>query len=341
MSADKSKLVIDSSGKIVDYEKVLTTTQTVIAITNLRIDIQNFFRYIPITEYEPIKKKRGRRKRIQPPVFVNKLESGSIISMQYGNMIKGTSSKKKKSKKTFDVYNTEKKPDDFFRHSVSCVMMLENNKEINIKIPMNGKLQMTGCKSEEHSIQAVIKLYKMMMEVEKWTNERIFTLDGSHLSVIYNIVMQNKDFEIGFRINRQNLDRFINTKTSFFSIFEASTSTGINIKIENKNIQNRPLLKLECINDDYKLKHISYDDYYSLLSDKEKDQEKKKKYLTFFVFSSGSIIMSGRDTNMKELFYEVVNILLKNREEFEEKAYDRKIKVKKIRRSKIEIDYEN
>ena len=30
---------------------------------------------------------------------------------------------------------------------------------------------------------------------------------------------------------------FINTKTNFFSIFEASTSTGINIKIENKNIK--------------------------------------------------------------------------------------------------------
>lgn len=42
---------------------------------------------------------------------------------------------------------------------------------------------------------------------------------------------------------------------------------------------------------------------------------------------------------MRELFYEVVNILIKNRNEFEEKAFDRKIqKIKKTKRTKIEVE---
>ena len=358
MSEQDPKLVISSDGIITKYDDIMTTTRTVIAMTNLTIDIQKFFKYMPITQYTPIEKRRGRKRRVQPPVHIEKLQSGSIISMKYGDNTKGAILKKKKYKKstmttiTTPMNTIVKKNDDYFRHSVSCVMMLEDNKQINIKVPTNGKLQMTGCKTDNHSVEAVIHLYKIMQEVEKWTNEKLFVYNNEKrkekrseeqevLRVTYNVVMQNKDFKIGFRINRQNLDRFINTKTNFYSIFEASTSTGINIKIENKNIKNRSLLHIEYDyrNDLTKTTQIPYNEYYELLDEKDKELEQEKKYLTFFVFSSGSIIMSGRESNMRELFYEVVNILIKNRDEFEEKAFDRKNKkVKKEKRTKIEIE---
>lgn len=300
MSEQDPKIVISSEGVITKYEDILTTTRTVIAITNLTIDIQKFFKYMPITEYTPIEKRRGRKRRVQPPIHVDKIPNGSIISMKYGDNTKGVVLKKKKYKKSIGAPISTpmnmniKKSDDYFRHSVSCVMMLDNNKQINIKVPTNGKLQMTGCKTNEHSIEAVVYLYKIMKEVELWTNEKLFSFNESEseiknketLRVIYNVVMQNKDFKIGFRINRQNLDRFINTKTSFFSIFEASTSTGINIKIENKNIKNRSLLQIEY---DGKKEHLSvsqipYHEYYELLDDKDKELEQEKKYLTFLCF---------------------------------------------------------
>ena len=358
MSEQDPKLVISSDDVITKCDDIMTTTRTVIAITNLTIDIHKFFKYMPITEYTPIEKRRGRKRRNQPPIHVEKLQSGSIISMKYGDNTKGAVLKKKKYKKsalttvTTPMNAIVKKNDDYFRHSVSCVMMLEDNKQINIKVPTNGKLQMTGCKTDEHSVEAVVHLYKIMKEVEKWTNEKLFVYnnekiedksskDQEILRVTYNVVMQNKDFKIGFRINRQNLDRFINTKTNFYSIFEASTSTGINIKIENKNIKNRSLLHIEydSVKNLTKMSQIPYNEYYVLLDEKDKELEQEKKYLTFFVFSSGSIIMSGRESNMRELFYEVVNILINNRSEFEEKAFDRKTKkVKKPKRTKIEIE---
>ena len=324
------------NGNIIDFDDILTTTRTVIAISNLNVNIENFFKYMPITQYTPIEKKRGRKRRFQPVVNIDILPPGSIISLKFGNDIKGVVLKKKKYKKTVNPV-TIKKKDDYFRHSVSCVMMLENNKLINIKVPSNGKLQMTGCKTDEHSIDAVTHLYKIMTKVEHWTNEKLFTMNKDTLEVIFNIVMQNKDFKIGFRINRQQLDTFINTKTDYFSIFEASTSTGINIKIENNNIKEKQLLKLEynISNDTSITKYISYDEYYNLLDIKEKQLEQDKKYITFFVFSSGSIIMSGRQSNMKEIFYDVVKVLLKNRNIFEEKSDIRK--VIKTTRKKIEI----
>jgi len=339
-----TKFVIQSDGQIVDFDNILTTTRTVIAITNLKINIEKFFKYMPITSYIPVEKKRGRKRKTQAPVLIQKIPVGSIISMKYGDVVKGVVLKKKKSKKSADSIPSAKKPDDYFRHSISCVMMLEDNKQLNIKVPSNGKLQMTGCKSDEHSILAITSLCKIMKEVEKWTGEKLFTMEGNIVKVIYNIVMQNKDFKIGFRINRQNLDTFINRKTEYCSIFEASTSTGINIKIKNNANVDRKLTKIEYnIDTDHLEKgELSYDSYYDLLDEKEKELEKSTKYITFFVFSSGHIIMSGREHNMKNFFYSIVNILLKYRNEFEEKSDIRKIeKPKKIRRTKVIIDEED
>jgi hypothetical protein len=341
MTKSESKLVVGPDGNIVKYDDILPTTRTVIAITNLSIDIQAFFKYMPITDYTPVEKRRGRKRRVQPPIHMEILKSGSIVSMQYGDIIKGVSLKKKKYKKV----QTQKKADDYFRHSVSCVMMLDGNKQINIKVPTNGKLQMTGCKIDEHAVEAVTNLYKTMVEVEKWTNTKLFSKTDAEeeLKVIYKVVMQNKDFKIGFRINRQNLDYFINTKTNFYSIFEASTFTGNQIKIEINQLKNKTLLQMKY---NYKTdttikEQIPYEEYYKLLDEKDREKEREleqeKKYLTFFVFSTGSVVMSERETNMKDLFYEVVSILIKNRHEFEDLSYDRKLTKLKKKRTKIEV----
>ncbi len=74
---------------------------------------------------------------------------------------------------------------------------------------------------------------------------------------------------------------------------------------------------------------VSYDHYFSVLQDKDKKQEKKKdSYHTFLVFASGSIIMSSKGPDMKNIFYELVSILVKNRDLFEE-PFEPEKKVKK------------
>ena len=343
-SYDITKLVVKSDGTIVNFNEILTTTRTVIAITNLTINIENFFKYMPITNYTPIVAKRGRKPRVVVRQTIEKLPVGSIVTLKYGKLLRGVELKKKKSKKSNNSNNSNentKKSEDYFRHSVSCVMMAEDNKPLNIKVPSNGKLQMTGCKTDEHSMLAVVQLCKIMSEVEKWTGEKLYEVNGDKVKAIFNVVMQNKDFQLGFKINRQNLDTFINKKTNFHAIFEASTATGINIKLVYENNNKRKLLKMEydSINDKQNIFEISYDEYFNILNDKDKEAEQETKYVTFFVFSSGHIIMSSRPYNMEKYFYDVVKILIKNQSEFEEKADVRKVvKSKKTKRSKIEIE---
>ena len=349
-SYDITKLVVKSDGTIVNFNEILTTTRTVIAITNLTINIENFFKYMPITSYTPIVAKRGRKPRVVIRQTIEKLPVGSIVTLKYGKLLRGVELKKKKSKKSNKSNSSNnssssndniKKSEDYFRHSVSCVMMAENNKPLNIKVPSNGKLQMTGCKTDEHSILAVVQLCKIMSEVEKWTGEKLYEVDGDKVKAIFNVVMQNKDFQLGFKINRQNLDTFINKKTNFHAIFEASTATGINIKLVYENNNKRKLLKMEydLIKDEQKVSQISYEEYFNVLNDKDKEAEQETKYVTFFVFSSGHIIMSSRPYDMERYFYDVVKILIKNQSEFEEKADVRKVvKTKKTKRSKIEIE---
>ena len=120
---DKShKKVVSPEGKIKSFEEIEVSTKTVIAVTNLSIDLDRFFTYVPITDYIPTPKRRGRKKRInvQPPVPT--LPKGSVVLAQKQRQFRGSYTKSKSKKSTY------------FLHSVTIVMSLDNNKLINVKV---------------------------------------------------------------------------------------------------------------------------------------------------------------------------------------------------------------
>ncbi len=396
------KSIQNENGKLKEFEEIDVSTKTVIGISNLKINLDNFFKFMPITEYVKIEKKRGRKRRIQIPVLNNKVPSGSIICIQRKKDIRGVSLKKKE--------NTGER--NYFLHSVTVVMMLsenvsvsENNQDkkdtvnsqleqiqlddqkdtgneaaiipntslenkeqnnsqlggkiINIKVSSNGKFQITGCKKDQQYIDAIMYLFELMKKTQEWTNEKIFDIEKNlyipeenTFSIIFKTVMQNMDFNIGFMISRQRLDNFINKHSKYYSIFEASISgAGVNIKVKSDGSNDAHLLKIiytEDVNWDFNaiIKNnlsltknesrdearvsvkwpiikttVPYSHIYNLLTEKEKlKEEKKNKYHTFLVFASGSIIMTSKGPNMKEVIYELIDVLLKNREQFEEKS---------------------
>ena len=67
----------------------------------------------------------------------------------------------------------------------------------------------------------MIYLFKSMKRIEEMTGERCYRFNNSEstLRIVFNTVMQNMDFNIGFNISRERLDRFINTRTEFVSVF--------------------------------------------------------------------------------------------------------------------------
>ena len=150
MSRNQSKHTIVYNGKdtvIPEFSSLPASTLTIIATTNLIIDLVKFYNYMPITDFSILQKKRGRKRKniIQS---VKQIPSGSIISLGKTNQFRGIVMKTsrnspEKSKKMIAGKNNV----NFFTHSVSVVMLLDDLKKINIKVTENGKLPITGCKT--------------------------------------------------------------------------------------------------------------------------------------------------------------------------------------------------
>jgi hypothetical protein len=302
-----------------DIDNIEVSVKTIIAITNIQINLDNLFNYIPITPFVPIEKKRGRKKKSLVEQQVQLLSEGSIVNVQKGKELRGVLLKKKK-----------KSNDTFFLHSVTLVMSLDTNKFINVKISRNGKFQITGCKYDEHAIKTIKYIYKHICIAEVISNTEIkkFKNDNhKEITVLFNTVMQNLDYNIGFNISREKLNTFINDNTDFCSIYEGSISTGVNIKIKSedpydKNI-NRLTFWYDVNNEEEKtnVEVVDYQEYLNLLEEREiKKENKKDKRHTFLVFASGSIIMSSRGPTMKIVFKDLISLLQDNKDMIEEKV---------------------
>jgi TATA-box binding protein (TBP) (component of TFIID and TFIIIB) len=309
---DFSQSIYNENGELKLFKDINVSTKTMIGSSNLKIDLDKFFNYMPITDYTPTEKKRGRKRRIQIITKKNNIPFGSIICLQRRKEIRGTSLKEKKEKQSF------------FLHSVSLVMFLDDDKIINTKVSSNGKFQVTGCKSDEHFIQTITNIYNIMVETENCIGEKIFTFtpdtlnkETDKLSIIYNTVMQNMYFNVGFYISREKLDYFINNYTNYKSIYEGSILTSVNIKVESEDV-NSDFNQFIYENNQLNYNIIPYEKYYDTLDQKEKKKKKKKKYHTFLVFASGKIIMVSKGPQMEKIYNEVINLLLANRKYFED-----------------------
>ena len=71
------------------FEDIPVSTKTFVIMMNINIDINKLFEQLPITEYTLIPKKRGRKPK-EPVINPNKdIVSGSIISVEYIDNIRG------------------------------------------------------------------------------------------------------------------------------------------------------------------------------------------------------------------------------------------------------------
>ena len=279
------------------FKDIKVSTKTIIAITNLEINIEKLFNYLQVVTYIVKKKKRGRKKKNDNEDLNKDIKEGSIITLKYQDKLKGVDRKKKKA-----TLNKKK----YFRNALTVVTVLKNddssNKLINFKISKNGKFQITGCKTVNHA-KKVIKYIWKKIEKEK----DIYKLSEPYFNTIFNTVMTNIDFNIGYIINREELNRYINEHTEYNSLLETSFGyTGVNIKIPVR--QDLSNIKFPCL--------INKGDSWV---DEEvngyKYLKKKKRYNTFLAFHSGNIIMSGM---IKEIMEPDYNFFVKILNEYKD-----------------------
>lgn len=281
-----------------EFNDIPISTRTIIVSTNTNIHIENLYNSLPITEYTVIKKKRGRKKKNVIENINNTVPSGSIVSVKYQDNIRGVELKPKKK-------NTK-----FFRNAVTIIMSIDN-KFINLKVSTNGKFQVTGCKNFDHCKTAIINIFSIITK----DIDNYLTQYQDSIKILFNNVMTNKDFSVGFQIKRENLDRIINNETVYNSLLETSFGyTGINLKMQLKNNINRTF---NCCKIDIKTNEVSdymidYTEYLKSLTDKEKTKENKKRHITFLIFQSGNVIMSGLNEFFMEEYYNIFCDIISN-----------------------------
>lgn len=297
--------------KSLEFNNISASTKTFVMKTNLTIDIEQLFQNLPITSYIIIPKKRGRKKKNAPENPNKDISDGSIITLGYKDKTRGVDLKKKKKNSGHITY---------FRNATSVVMIIQN-KIIDFKISKNGKFQMTGCKFRSQAEKCIHYIWTCIINTNyyKFENET-----DKHLKVMFIPSMRNIDFDIGFHINRESLDHYINTKTDYRSLLETSIGyTGVNIKFPfTKSILDIKIKQRDWINSEWQpIELVSYNKY--LDTENPKDRKKKldkKRYTTFLVFHSGKTIMSCIDKDFgRDHFYDFINILHKNRNILEEK----------------------
>ena len=292
-----------------NYDDIKVSTKTFIVMTNITIDTQKLFDYLPITNYIIIPKKRGRKKKVTPEDPNKDIKNSSIITLRMGDQIRGVSlKKKKKGKKTC------------FRNSLTVVIKIDG-KLINSKISRNGKFQITGAK---FSSQAET-LVKYIWEYIKDTKD-IFELKDKHFKATFIPAMRNIDFTLGFNVDRENLDVEFNSGKyeNFHSLLETTIGyTGVNVKrLITKSIKDLQLKQLIYGKKRWKkTKHVPYEYYLSTMSEKEQKKKlEKDRYNTFLVFQSGKVIMSSMCSAFgKDDYYAFIDIIKNNRNIFEEK----------------------
>jgi len=272
-----------------DFEKIKISTKTIIAVSNLVLDIAKIYEKYPVYDENPLDKMYVR-------------------TIYFGNNQKGKIDEEKKRKKKS------------FRNAVNIIVQLNEYKQINFKLSKNGKFQLTGCKNDDQAIQVVEYFIEQL-----FTHCReAVTLTYDHkITVYFQTVMTNIDFSIGYYINRLKLDELMNSETNFHSLLETSCGyTGVNIKFPlQSEWWNVKIPKLTC----YYLHQFKWDlTYESLVQLNPNICEKaKKKYNTFLVFHSGNIIMSGMcNETMKDDFNTFVSLMNTWKPTIEEKLND-------------------
>lgn len=144
---------------------------------------------------------------------------------------------------------------------------------------------------------------------------------------VFETVMRNVDFKIGWPLERPALNLLMNdekySKYIFMSQYESTGHTNVNIKMYSRKPKD---FKYECL----VLPLVGGQPGFIQLSDIPYKSEKKKKkdiskdqYITFIAFSSSEIILSGRyDQNMEEMYNFFVRTVFKHRKDIEERLED-------------------
>lgn len=302
---------------MLSFDNLIRTTRTVVADSNLVIDKDRLFDILPISEYCVPEKRRGRKKGEPVEQPVRNLSSGSIIFAGYGNRIKGVSPKGSTTT---------------FKNSVTIVMVIKG-RLVNFKLTQNGRFHITGNNDNYHIEKCIKHMWKFIQQYPD-----IYVVNGTSVKVTVWPSMVNMKTNIGFRLDRQELNTYVNAHTEYISMFETSSgSASVNIKMplaadtlvlntltfrSGKWVRGTTSVEMQVVSKP-KPRRRALKPKAPLEEAGAKESERAGKmtdmsgrFVTFLVFHTGEVIMSSLDQQLMEPYFaKFVDILAKCRDQ--------------------------
>ena len=247
--------------------EIRVSTMTICCYFNTNINTENIFNnFIP------------------PELDHDKIIDNIITGVKIKGNIKGYFPKKQDSNKVF--------------FNIITLNVVEHRKSINLKIFNNGKIQMTGVISKEHSLSAIDTIKKLLNSNKE--NYMSDLIKDKEIEVTdFKTVLINSDYDCGFEIQRENLLSIL-IKTYNLSVnYEPENYPGVKVAFFWNNIYSNITGTCKC-----EKKCIGKG------LGKEKNQCKK---VTIAIFQSGKIIITGgNDLKQIKCVYKFINQILNN-----------------------------
>ncbi len=317
------------------FDDVPISTKTIIIDNNIEINLPHVFKTLPVVSFADTDAAPSdttavsalSKKKLKKFIANCNLPDGAITSIGYSPANLGAN---EPAYRGIKIKN--------FRNAMTVVMTIDG-KDINFKVPYNGRIQITGCKEDRYAEECIKHLWTYLYndpisqryrEAEA-AGESVtdlpwlyrFHAGDERFHAILHVVMSNRNFKLGFTVNRTNLDRYVNTQDNlpWTSLLETTFGyTGVNIKLPC-NHQNIVMSTLTCAPDgEWTHGTMCYDEYLKTLSPRDYARAIAKSYRnSFLIFRSGSAIMSGIDAeHMESDYYRFTDMIRKIRPRIDE-----------------------
>lgn len=288
-----------------EFKKFSRYTTTVIAAANWVINHIAFFNYAEIVDLseDPLENMKRSRVKLSIP-------NGSILQVKYKDPykivhVRGYGTKDDASKGCFS-------------NSVSVVMYV--GKIIVLKVPPQGKIQITGCRTEKQVYSAMHAIWKCIEKI-RISHPEIVKLPADEAPrIIFHPVMNNINMILGFNVNKRKIHEFLYQDTEFLIIPNDKKYAGVTAKLVVEGMKELPLVRHRYINGKWYVSNASWTDYLAMLTPKDrKKEEVADRYQTFLIFHSGKVIQSGpRYELMEDVFRYFIKLMNENRHKIED-----------------------
>ncbi len=202
------------------------------------------------------------------------IKNSEILEIQYKDILTNKVIKKKNNSQL----------NRFFNQATIIVKPVQNFRQINIKIFINGNVTMTGCKYQNDGIFANNVIINKINECK----EIFIKNDVSLYLSNYSITLINTDFSIGYTIDKIELYTIINEKYDLFVTYEPLLFVAVKITyMWNKKYKDG----------------ICHCD--TLCKNKKTSICKR---VTIMVYHTGKIVITG--SNTEEQAYEVYHFII-------------------------------